>query len=129
MHKAQKGLRQSAKGQNRARLESKCYNYSIKGHYIYNYKKPKKDSQQIAIITSKAKKNPKEKKAETRTSKTKEIHLLIKSVKRDSNLDNSLEVLEETQSVLDILPLEKEALPKETQEKIKQIANIATAVI
>ena len=46
-------------------------------------------------MTSKAKKGLKEKKAETRTSKTKEIHLLVKNVKRDSNSDDSLEVLRE----------------------------------
>ena len=50
----------------------------------------------MAITTSKAKKGSKEKKAETRTSKTKEIYLLIKGIKRDNNLDNSLEVLEES---------------------------------
>ena len=96
MRKAQKGLRQSTKRQNRARLESKCYNYSNKGYYAYDYKKPKKDNCQTAATTSKAKKSPKEKKAETRTSKTKEIYLLIKSIKGDSNLDNRLEVLEES---------------------------------
>ena len=50
----------------------------------------------MAATTSKAKKSSKKKKAETKTSKTREIHLLVKSVKRDSNLDNVLEVLEET---------------------------------
>ena len=78
------------------RLEGKCYNCSIKGHYVYKCRKPKKDNCQIAATTSKAKKRPKEKKAETRTSKTREIYLLVKSVKRDSDLDNSLEVLKET---------------------------------
>ena len=96
MHKAQKGLWQSIKEQNSARLEGKCYNCSIKGHYIYKCRKLKKDNHQTAATTSKAKKSLKEKKAETRTSKTREIYLLVKSVKRDSDSDDSLEVSEET---------------------------------
>ena len=86
-------MRQSVKGQNAIKLEGKCYNYDIKSHYAYDYKKPKKDNYQIAIATSKDKKKPKKEKPETRTEKTKEIHLLLKNVNKDSN--NSLEVSEE----------------------------------
>ena len=129
LHKAQKGQRQSAKRQNDAKPEGKCYNCSIKRHYVCNYKKSKKDDYYIAITTSKAKKSLKEKKAETRTSKTREIYLLVKSVKRDSDSDDSLEVSEETQSVPDILPLEKETSPEEIQEKIEQMAKAAIIVI
>ena len=80
-------------------------------------------------MTSKAKKSLKEKKPETKTSKTKEIYLLVKNVNRDSNLNNSSEVSEEDQLVSEILPLEEETSPEKTQEKIEQIAKAATAVI
>ena len=95
MQRKQKNRRRTPKEKNTKKPECKCYNCGIKGYYIYKYRKPKKDDYQTAIITFKAKKGPKEKKAETKTSKTKEIHLLVKIVNRDSNLDDSLEVSEE----------------------------------
>ena len=83
------------KDKNAKKPEGKCYNYGIKGHYACKCKKPKKDNYQTAIATSKDNKKPKEKKPETRTSKTKDIHLLVKNVNRDSNSNDSSEVSEE----------------------------------
>ena len=95
LQKKQKDQRCFTKGKNAKKPEGKYYNCGIKGHYICKCRKPKKDNYQTAATTSKAKKSLKDKKPETGTGKTKEIHLLVKNVNRDSNLDNSLEVSEE----------------------------------
>ena len=125
LQKKRKG-QQCSKG-NADKPKGKCYNCRIKRHYACKCRKPKKDNHYIAAATSKDKK-PKKEKPETRTGKTKEIHLLVKNV-RELDSNDSSEVSEEDQSVSDILPLEKETSPEETQGKMKQMAKAATIVI
>ena len=86
--KEHKDQRRPTKNANKPK--GKCYNYKIKGHYACECRKPKKDNYQTAAATSKDNKKPKKEKPETRTSKTKEIHSLVKNVNKENNSNDGL---------------------------------------